>query len=99
MAIQPDMIDGTGATATVSKNKARFMTGYNAGSRHAKLSITPSDFKISEMSADFQMGYQFGFQDRRSGRLTDNDAATMCINEAWRIYNNGGSPDKLVLTN
>ena len=73
------------------KSKSKFMTGFNAGSRHAKLSITPPEFTMIGKSVDFKAGYAFGIIDRRAGKLTDNTTATACINEAWRMYEQGGA--------
>jgi len=66
------------------------MTGYNAGSRHEKLSITPNPVEHAAMSDDYKEGYKIGVLDRKVGRLTDNEQATRFINEAWSIYQAGG---------
>ena len=72
------------------KSKPRFMTGYNAGSRHAKFGIVPPEFTMQDRTDDFKAGYKFGIIDRRAGKPTDNTAATGCINAAWDIYSKGG---------
>lgn len=79
----------------VPKSKSRFMTGYNAGSRHEKEGIVPPDFMWEERSDDFKAGYKMGKADRRAGKLLDNETATNCINAAWHLYSNG-APSTIV---
>lgn len=79
------------------KNKPRFMTGFNAGSRHAALAITPPEFTMVDKTEDFKAGYRYGIRDRRAGILTDNEAATGAIDMAWHTYSNGGEVPSVTL--
>lgn len=74
----------------ILKNRPRFMTGYNAGSRHAKFGTIPANYTHNDKSDDYKAGYQFGIRDRKAGILTDEDAATNAIYKAWDDYAKGG---------
>lgn len=72
-------------------NRTHFMSGFNTGSRHVKLGGSPPGFDLTQWRADYQAGYKVGAADRTAGKLTDNLAATNCINAAWDVYSKGGT--------
>jgi hypothetical protein len=79
------------------KNRVKFITGWNAGQRHANLAITPPDFTFDDKTPDFLAGYGFGWADRKAGKVADERAAANCIGEAWQTYQSGGDIPKVKL--
>ena len=71
-------------------DKAKFSTGFNAGSRHTLMGGAPPYFDLTAWSHHYQAGYKLGVIARKEGKLTDEVAATNVLNELWRIYSLGG---------